>query len=56
MGFVVGLFIILIGLFGIEMIEGVASIFKVYGDDEEWLAPLAMIMLIAFVISLLYLG
>ena len=56
MGFVVGLFIVLIGLFGIEMIEGVASIFKVYGDDEEWLAPLAMIMLIVFVISLLYLG
>ena len=56
MGFVIAIFIVLVGIFGLELIDGVVSLFKHDGDDEEWLAPLAMIVLIAFVISLLYLG
>ena len=56
MGFVVAIFIVLLGIFGLELIDGVVSLFKFDGDDEEWLAPLAMIMFITFVISLLYFG
>lgn len=56
MGFVIAIFIVLVGIFSLELIDGVVSLFKHNGDDEEWLAPLAMIMLVAFVLSLLYLG
>tara|TARA_B100000085_G_scaffold163197_1_gene148397 strand:- start:213 stop:383 length:171 start_codon:yes stop_codon:yes gene_type:complete len=48
----IAVFIIIIGFFGIELIDGVASIFSIDGDDEEWLAPMAMIMFIIFIIGL----
>lgn len=52
MEFILGIFIILIGLFGLELIDGLVSLFTVDGSDEEWLAPLGMIMFIIFIISL----
>jgi len=54
--FILGIFIILIGLFGLELIDGLVSLFTVDGSDEEWLAPLGMIMFIGFIIVLSYLG
>ena len=56
MEFILGIFIILIGLFGLELIDGMVSIFTIDGDDEEWLAPLGMIMFIGFIFVLSYLG
>ena len=56
MEFILGIFIVLIGLFGLELIDGMVSLFTVGGTDEEWLAPLGMIMLIGFIIVLSYLG
>ena len=41
---------------GLELIDGLVSLFTVDGTDEEWLAPLGMIMLIGFIIVLSYLG
>ena len=56
MGFFIAIMIVLLGLFGLELIDGMVSLFSVNGDDEEWLAPLAMISLIIFVLTLVYLG
>lgn len=56
MGIIFALIVVLLGLFGIELIDGVMSTFTVNGSDEEWLAPMAMIMLIGFIILLLYFG
>ena len=56
MGLLIAVFIVLLGLFGLELIDGLVSLFTVDGTDEEWLAPLGMIMFIIFIISLLYLG
>jgi hypothetical protein len=55
-GIIIALFIVLIGFIGLELIDGMVSLFTVNGDDEEWLAPLGMIMFIIFIISLSYLG
>ena len=52
MGFIIAIFIVLIGFFGLELIDGMVSLFKYDGDDEEWLAPLSMIMFIVFIISI----
>jgi hypothetical protein len=52
--FILGIFIILIGL--LELIDGLVSVFTIDGDDEEWLAPLGMIMFIGFIIVLSYFG
>ena len=56
MGFFIAIMIVLLGVFGLELIDGMVSLFSVDGDDEEWLAPLAMISLIVFVLVLVYLG
>ena len=56
MGFFIAIMIVLLGIFTLELIEGIVSLFSVNGDDEEWLAPLAIISLILFVLSLVYLG
>ena len=56
MGFFIAMMIVLLGVFGLELIDGMVSLFKVDGDDEEWLAPMAMISLILFVLVLVYLG
>ena len=56
MGFFIAMMIVLLGVFGLEVIDGLVSLFSVDGDDEEWLAPLAMISLIVFVLVLVYLG
>lgn len=56
MGLVIAIFIVLVGLFSLELIDGAVSLFTVKGTDEEWLAPMVMIMFIIFIISLLYLG
>ena len=56
MGLLIAVFIVLLGLFGLEPIDGLVSLFTVDGTDEEWLAPLGMIMLIGFIIVLSYLG
>ena len=42
----IAMMIILLGVFTLELIDGMVSLFKVDGDDEEWLAPMAMISLI----------
>jgi len=55
-GFFIAIMIVLLGVFGLELIDGMVSLFSVDGDDEEWLAPLAMISLIVFVLVLVYLG
>ena len=56
MGFFIAIMIVLLGVFGLELIDGMVSLFSVDGDDEEWLAPLAMSSLIVFVLVLVYLG
>ena len=56
MELVVALFIVLVGLFALELIDGTVSLFSVDGTDEEWLAPLAMIMFIIFILGLSYFG
>lgn len=56
MEFILGIFIVLMGLFALELIDGLVSLITVKGTDEEWLAPMVMIMFIIFIISLLYLG
>ena len=56
MGFFIAIMIVLLGVFGLEMIDGMVSLFTVDGDDEEWLAPMAMISLIVFILVLMYLG
>ena len=56
MEFILGIFIVLLGLFGLELIDGLVSLFTVDGTDEEWLAPLGMIMLIVFIVALSYFG
>ena len=56
MEFILGIFIVLLGLFSLELIDGLVSLFTVDGADEEWLAPLGMIMFIVFIIALSYLG
>jgi hypothetical protein len=55
-GFFIAIMIVLLGVFGLELIDGMVSLFSVDGDDEEWLAPLAMISLIVFVLALVYFG
>jgi len=55
-GFIIAIFIILVGVFTLELIDGMFSLFSVHGDDEEWLAPMAMISLIIFTLILVYLG
>jgi len=54
--FILGIFIVLLGLFGLELIDGLVSLFTVDGADEEWIAPLGMIIFIIFIITLSYLG
>ena len=56
MGFFIAMMIVLLGVFALELIDGMVSLFSVDGDDEEWLAPMAMISLITFVLVLVYLG
>jgi hypothetical protein len=55
-GFFIAMMIVLLGVFTLELIDGMVSLFKVDGADEEWLAPMAMISLILFVLALVYLG
>ena len=56
MEIIFALFIVLIGFMGLELIDGTVSLFKVDGTDEEWMAPLAMIMFIVFIVALSYFG
>ena len=56
MEFILGIFIVLMGLFALELIDGLVSLTTISGTDEEWLAPMVMIIFIIFIVSLLYLG
>ena len=41
---------------GFELLEGLWSLSAFDGDDEEWIAPLAVLSLFAFVAGLSYCG
>jgi hypothetical protein len=53
--FVVGI-IVVIAFVGFELLEGIWSLVAFDGDDEEWIAPLAIFSLLAFVAGLSYFG
>ena len=44
------------GIAGYELIEGVVASIKLDGDDEEIFAPLAIFCLLAFLAGLSYFG
>jgi len=53
--FVIGI-IVVIAFVGFELLEGIWSLVAFDGDDEEWIAPLAIFSLLAFVAGLSYFG
>lgn len=54
-GFGIG-FILVIAFVGFELLEGLWSLAAFDGDDEEWMAPLAVLSLLAFMVGLSYFG
>jgi len=49
--------LVLVILFvGFELLEGLWSLTAFDGDDEEWIAPLAVFSLLAYVAGLSYFG
>ncbi len=52
-----GMGLVLVILFiGFELLEGLWSLTAFDGDDEEWIAPLAVFSLLAFMAGLSYFG
>ena len=52
-----GMGLVLVILFvGFELLEGLWSLAAFDGDDEEWMAPLAVLSLLAFMVGLSYFG
>ena len=52
-----GMALVLVILFvGFELLEGLWSLAAFDGDDEEWIAPLAVFALLAFMAGLSYFG
>ena len=47
---------LVLGLVVFELFEGVWSLDMLDGDDEEWIAPLAMLSLLIFLAALSYFG
>jgi len=48
--------VLVLGLVAWELFEGIWSLDMFNGDDEEWIAPLAMLSLIVWVAGLSYFG
>ena len=48
--------VLVLGLVVFELFEGVWSLDMLDGDDEEWIAPLAMLSLLIFLAALSYFG
>ena len=53
--FVVGI-VITVAFVGFELLEGFWSLNAFDGDDEEWIAPLAVFSLLAYLMAILYFG
>ena len=52
-----GMGLVLVILFvGFELLEGLWSLAAFDGDDEEWIAPLAVISLLLYMAGLSYFG
>ena len=56
MEIIVAIIIIVGGLAGIELIEGIMAGIFLDGDDEEIFAPIAIFSLLAFLAGLSYFG
>ena len=48
--------VITIAFVGFELLEGLWSLTAFDGDDEEWMAPLAVFSLLAYLGALVYFG
>jgi hypothetical protein len=48
--------VVTIAFIGFELLEGLWSLTAFDGDDEEWMAPLAVFSLLAFMAGLSYFG
>lgn len=49
-------FVVTTAFIGFELLEGLSSIEAWDGTDEEWMAPLAVFSLLAFMAGLSYFG
>ena len=47
---------VVLGLVAWELFEGIWSLDMLDGDDEEWIAPIAMLSLLAWIAGLSYFG